>query len=162
MPFLLSFLLVLVGAYMRTNIEESGLFSQLATKRQVVAAPLAQVLRKCKRATTVTLLVCLAETAFFYLTTIFAIGYGAKTLGIQQGVLTTAFLFANCLAAVAVPLFGALSDHLGRRPMLIAGLLAACAYIYPFFQILRAGNPRFITLAVILAAGIIHPIMNDR
>jgi metabolite-proton symporter len=158
-PFLLSFFLVVLGAYMRANIEESALFSQLATKRQVVHTPLMQVLRKCKSATLITFLVCLAETAFFYLTTIFAVGYGARTLGIPQAVLTTAFLLANCVAAFTVPAFGALSDRVGRRPMLIAGLLLACVYIYPFFRILAAKNPLFLTVAIIAAAGVIHPVM---
>jgi MFS family permease len=158
-PFLLSSVLVLVGAYMRANIEESKAFSELAARSQVVQAPLRVVLRKCKKATLITLLVCLAETAFFYLTTIFAIGYGVKTLGIRQGVLTSAFLMANCVAAATVPFLGALSDRVGRRPMLAAGLLAACAYIYPFLRILGGGDPLWVTVAVIAAAGLIHPIM---
>jgi len=151
--------LVLVGAYMRANIEESQAFSELAARSQVVQAPLWAVLRKYKKETLITLLVCLAETAFFYLTTIFAIGYGVKTLGIRQSVLTTAFLMANCVAAATVPLLGALSDRVGRRPLLAAGLLAACAYIYPFFRILGGGDPLWVTTAVIASAGLIHPIM---
>jgi MFS family permease len=158
-PFLLSSILVAVGAYMRANIEESALFSRYAAQRRETEAPLALVLEKCKAATLITLVVCLAETAFFYLTTIFAVGYGTRTLGIRQTILTTAFLLANCVATVTVPIFGALSDRVGRRPMLVAGLLGACAHIYPFFWILGGRSPQLVSAAIILAAGFIHPVM---
>ena len=158
-PFLVSFVLVVVGAYMRANIEESALFMRSVTQRPRQQAPLAWVLRRCKGATLITFLICLAETAFFYLTTIFAIGYGSKTLGMHQVVLTTAYLAANCVAVFTVPAFGALSDRLGRRPMLLAGLIGACAYIYPFFRILSGKNSWLVTGAIVLSAGIIHPLM---
>jgi len=119
-PFLLSSILVGVGAYMRANIEESALFARQAARHRETQAPLALVLQEAKGATLITLIVCLAETAFFYLTTIFAVGYGTRALGIRQTVLTTAFLVANCVATLTVPLFGALSDRVGRRPMLVA------------------------------------------
>jgi MFS family permease len=158
-PFVLSLVLVGVGAYMRAHVEESALFTQSAGRRPHVRAPVASVLRKWRGPTLTTFVICLAETAFFYLTTIFAIGYGARTLGIDQGLLTTAFLVANCIAAAMVPTLGALSDRVGRRPLLLAGLVGACVYMYPFFRILDGANPLLIGAAVIVAAGFIHPVM---
>jgi MFS family permease len=158
-PFLLSFALVGVGAYMRAHIEESALFSRSAARQPGMGAPVASVLRKWRGPTLTTFVICLAETAFFYLTTIFAIGYGARTLGIAQGVLTTAFLVANCIAAVMVPTLGALSDRVGRRPLLLVGLLAACVYIYPFFRVLEGANPLLVSVVIVAAAGFIHPVM---
>jgi hypothetical protein len=76
---------------MRANIEESALFARQAARHRETQAPLALVLQEAKGATLITLIVCLAETAFFYLTTIFAVGYGTRALGIRQTVLTTAF-----------------------------------------------------------------------
>ncbi|MGH9377053.1 MAG: MFS transporter, partial [Terriglobia bacterium] len=158
-PFLMSFILVAMGAYMRVSIEESSLFSQAAKQRRVPRTPIAAVLEKCKKATLIAFLVCLAETAYFYLTTIFAIGYGTKMLRMNQTVLTTAFLAANCLAFVTVPLFGALSDRWGRRPMLIMGLIGASIYVYPFFLILSGRNPWFVSVAIVASAGIVHPVI---
>ena len=65
-PFLLSSILVAVGAYMRAHIEESALFSRRTARRRETRAPLALVLQRSKGATLTTFLVCLAETAFFY------------------------------------------------------------------------------------------------
>jgi len=158
-PFLMSFILVLMGAYMRMNIEESSLFSQAAERRPLPRAPIAFVLGKCKRATLIALLVCLAETAYYYLTTIFAIAYGTRMLRMNQTMLTTAFLIANCVAFVTVPLFGALSDRLGRRPMLVTGLIGASVYVYPFFLVLSGRNPVLVSAAIIVSAGIVHPLI---
>ena len=73
--------------------------------------------------------------------------------------MTAAFLVANCVATATVPLFGALSDRVGRRPILVAGLLAACFHVYRFFRILGDRNPLWSSAAIVLAAGFIHPVM---
>jgi hypothetical protein len=130
-PFVISIVLVAVGVYVRLRVEESASFAKVAAGREVVRIPLVEVFRRFPRPTAITLLVSLAETSFFYLTAIFAISYGIKNLGMTRTVMTDAVLYANCLAFFAVPFFGALSDR----------------------------DPAIVTLAIVLAAGLIHPLM---
>lgn len=158
-PFVISIVLVAVGLYVRLKIEESPSFAKIAAKREVVRIPMLEVFRHFARPTTITLLVCLAETAFFYLTAIFALSYGTKTLGMPRPLMADALLYANCLAFFTVPLFGALSDRIGRKPVFMTGVIATMLYIYPFFLLLGTKDPMLVTLAVMLAAGLIHPLM---
>ena len=118
-----------------------------------------EVFRQFTRPNVITLLVCLAETSFFYVTAIFALSYGTKTLGMPRPLLTDALLYANCMAFLTVPLFGALSDSVGRKPVFMTGVIATIIYIYPFFLLLGTKDPALVTLAIMLAAGLIHPLM---
>lgn len=158
-PFVVSIVLVAIGVYIRLKVEESATFAKLAASREVAKLPLLEVFRKFPKPTAITLLVSLAETSFFYLTAIFAISYGIKTLGLTRTVMTDAVLYANCLAFFAVPLFGSLSDRIGRKPVFMAGVIATLLYIYPFFLMLGTRDPMMVTLAIVLAAGLIHPLM---
>ncbi|HWA11567.1 MAG TPA: MFS transporter [Burkholderiales bacterium] len=158
-PFLVSIVLVAVGVYVRLKVEESASFAKIAASRDVARLPLLEVFRRFPRPTTITLLVSLAETSFFYLTAIFAISYGIKGLGMTRTVMTDAVFYANCLAFFCVPLFGALSDRVGRKPVFLAGVIATLLYIYPFFVMLGTRDPLLVTLAIVLAAGLIHPLM---
>jgi metabolite-proton symporter len=158
-PFLVSIVLVAVGVYVRLKVEESASFAKIAVARDVAKVPLLEVFRKFPKPTAITLLVCLAETSFFYLTAIFAISYGIRNLGLPRTVMTDAVFYANCLAFFAVPLFGSLSDRIGRKPVFMAGVIATIVYIYPFFLLMGTRDPVLVTLAVVLAAGLIHPLM---
>jgi MHS family shikimate/dehydroshikimate transporter-like MFS transporter len=158
-PFVISIVLVAVGIYVRLKVEESASFAKIAASKEVAKVPLAEVFRNFPKPTAITLLVSLAETSFFYLTAIFAISYGIKTLGMTRTVMTDAVLYANCVAFFAVPLFGSLSDRIGRKPVFMTGVIATMVYIYPFFLMLGTKDPTLVTLAIVLAAGLIHPLM---
>jgi MHS family shikimate/dehydroshikimate transporter-like MFS transporter len=158
-PFVISIVLVVVGAYVRLKVDESASFAKIAATRDLVKVPLLEVFRKYPKPTAITFLVSLAETSFFYLTAIFAISYGIKNLGMTRTVMTDAVFYANCLAFLAVPFFGSLSDRVGRRPVFMAGVIATILYIYPFFLLLGTRDPALVTMAIVLAAGMIHPLM---
>jgi len=158
-PFLLSFVLVLLGVYVRLKLEESATFKAAAELREIARVPVLEVLTNYMRPTLITFFIVMAETSFFYLTAIFSISYGTKRLGLPRTTLTDALLVANCLALFTVPLFGALSDRIGRRPSFLAGILATALYIYPFFLLMATKEALLVTAAIAIAVGLIHPMM---
>jgi metabolite-proton symporter len=157
LPFVGSLALVLVGIYVRMRIEESACFTAAAD--EIVRVPIVQTLKRYWTPTLVTFTLCLAETSFYYLSTIFALAYGTRTLALPGATLTLALFVANCVALLTVPMFGALSDRIGRRPMFLAGLSATIVYIYPFFLLLGTKDARLVIAAIVVASGLIHPMM---
>lgn len=158
LPFLASIVLVMIGLYVRARVFETSVFTASATQGQLPRVPLLEVLARHRRSVTIVLLLSVAETAFFYLTVTFSLAYGVG-IGIGKADLSRAVLFGNALAMFTVPVFGALSDRIGRRPVFAAGLLGAVMFIYPFFALLQTADTVAVTAAVVIAAGIIHPLM---
>lgn len=155
-PFLASLVLVAVGLYVRARVFETKTF--VAAAREVPRVPLLEVLQHHRKPVAIVLVLSVAETAFFYLTVTFSLSYGAR-LGIAKPVLSEAVLFGNLLAMCAVPVCGVLSDRLGRRPVFAAGLATAMLFIYPFFLLLQTLDPWAVVVAIVIAAGVIHPLM---
>ncbi|VVE05560.1 Inner membrane metabolite transport protein YhjE [Pandoraea pneumonica] len=158
-PFLVSLLLVALGTYVRLKVEESPTFKAVEKHREIAKVPVVEVLTHYWRPTLVTFFICLAETSFFYLVAIFSLSYGTKTLGLPRGMMADGVLYANILAMLTIPAFGMLSDKLGRRPMFLMGLAATAIFIYPFFLMMGSKETALVVMAIVIGAGVIHPMM---
>jgi metabolite-proton symporter len=126
LPFLLSAVLVAIGLYIRVSISETPAFRVAMARHERVAVPLLEVLRLHGLPLlqgSLSIVVCYA---LFYISSVFALGYGVTNLHIPR----TTFLSMLCVAAVvmalATPLSAALADRFGRRPvLLVASAIAA-------------------------------------
>jgi MFS family permease len=101
----------------------------------------------------------MAQTSYFYLTAIFTISFTTRQLGVPKDVITQAVLLANLVALIAMPLIGTWSDRIGRKRLFLAGVALASVSMLAFYNVLASRDPLQITAAVILAAGLIHPLM---
>jgi metabolite-proton symporter len=123
-PFLLSAALMIVGLYVRMKLTETPAFRRALEKEAPPRVPFATLFRGNWREVLLGTLAMVACYAIFYLATVFALGYGTTTLGYPR----STFLAVQCVAilfmALGIPIAAALSDQYGRRPVLIAGLVA--------------------------------------
>ncbi|UFW92047.1 MFS transporter (plasmid) [Bradyrhizobium barranii] len=101
----------------------------------------------------------MAQTSYFYLTAIFTISFATRQLGVAKDVMTQAVLFANLVGLVAMPLIGAWSDRIGRKRLFMAGVVLAAISMFAFYDLVATRDTLWVTAAVIVAAGIIHPLM---
>ncbi|MFG1947939.1 MFS transporter [Nonomuraea sp. NPDC048826] len=143
-PFLLSGVLVLVGLWIRLTITESPVFQQAEPEK---APPIVGVLRHHRRDVLVAIGARMAENISFYLITVFVITY-AKNTGVNNSTVLTAVLVASAVHFVTIPMWGALSDRFGRRPIYLAGAAGVGVWIFAFFPLIDTGNFLAITLAV--------------
>ncbi|MGA2491480.1 MAG: MFS transporter [Roseiarcus sp.] len=126
-PFLLSAALVAIGLYVRVTVAETPAFRALVETHQRAQVPLVEAIRDHWRPLIQGSLAIVVCYALFYVSTVFALGYGVTTLHIAR----TEFLAMLCVAALfmaaATPLSAALADRFGRRPVLLAAAIAAAA-----------------------------------
>jgi metabolite-proton symporter len=126
-PFLLSAALVAIGLYVRVTVAETPAFRALVESRQRAEVPLVEAIRDHWRPLIQGSLAIVVCYALFYVSTVFALGYGVTTLHIAR----TDFLAMLCVAALfmaaATPLSAALADRFGRRPVLLAAAIVAAA-----------------------------------
>ncbi|MFI9594199.1 MFS transporter [Nonomuraea sp. NPDC052265] len=143
-PFLLSGVLVMVGLWIRLSITESPVFQQAEPEP---TAPIVGVLRHHWKDVLTAIGARLAENISFYLLTVFVITY-AKNAKIDNSTVLGAVLVASAIHFVTIPMWGALSDRLGRRPIYLAGAAGIGVWIFAFFPLVDTGNFLAITLAV--------------
>jgi MFS family permease len=93
----------------------------------------------------------MAEQAPFYIFTAFVFSYGIDTLHVSRNFLLTAVLSASVLSFVSIPLFGHLSDRIGRKNMYMIGAAATGAFGFIYFAMLNTGSEAMIFFAVILS-----------
>ncbi len=159
LPFLASFLLVVIGLWMRIKIEESAVFVNAVARKAPAAVPFFELLQTNWKPLVIVVLAAAAESAsgFFFL--VFGFSYAVTQLKIPASTLLQSLLIGNTIGLVLAPVFGALSDRIGRRITLsIAYIFAAVYTAVAFFPMLGSGNTTLIYLAMIIPVAIVSPL----
>lgn len=147
-PFLLGIVLMAFGYFVRLRVLESPVFAQARAESPAPHLPIVEVLRHHRRSVFLSMGARLAENVFFYIFTVWVLSYGTQQLGIASGTLLSGVLFGSVAQLVAIPLFGALSDRLGRRPVYVGGALFLLFFAFPFFWLVETKNTGLVWLAI--------------
>ena len=157
-PFLLSILLVGVGLYIRLQLTESPLFLEMRKRRAEDAHPLVEVLRSHRRSLVLGCGSKLAESIAFTSFAVLIVAY-ATSRGIDRPTMTTAMLIAILLELVSLPLFGALSDRIGRKPVYLFGAACVLLATFPVFGLVYARMDGLVWLGLAAALALGHSAM---
>lgn len=139
LPFLVSFVLIIIGLVMRLRLSESPVFKDLAKRKESHSLPFVAIFKKSPK----TLFLAILLTAPIAFNAHVSSTY-ALTFGVEQGVSRTGVLIGSLLGAIAafilVPVAGRLSDRFGRRPiyMIMTGIGAVGTF--PYFMLIMAGT----------------------
>ncbi len=150
-PFLLSILLVAVGLYIRIGILETPVFANLVETQKLEKAPVVEVLRRNWREVILSALTRLGQNTLFYIFTSFVLLYGTATLHFKRGEILNYTLVMSVISLFTVPLFGLLSDYLGRKRVYIAGGLIMMLYPFVYFGLLDTKIVLFVFLGIALS-----------
>ena len=150
-PFGLSLVLVGVGLYIRMGILETPVFAKLLAERKVERTPMLTVIRQYPKQILLSALARMAEQAPFYIFTAFIFSYGTDTLHVSRNFLLSAVLSASVLSFISIPLFGHLSDRIGRKKMYMIGAAVTGVFGFIYFAMLNSGSEAIIIFAVILS-----------
>jgi MFS transporter, MHS family, shikimate and dehydroshikimate transport protein len=159
-PFLLSAVVVLVGLVIRLRLGESPVFAEAKVEGRPADKPLVEAFRNYWRQIFLIMGMCLAINTTFYVATVFALSYGDDQLGIPKGQLLAGVLITSALGFVTKPIYGHVSDTIGRRPIYMAGSLTGALLAFPFFLALESKAFVLILLAMILLINVSHDL-ND-
>ena len=158
-PFLLSGLLIGVGVWMRTSVEESPVYRAYAARRaSMPRTSLAATLAARWREMLTVFLVKAGENALFYVFTTFFVVYVTKVLHRPASLALTSTAIASAVEVATVFAAGALSDAIGRRPVTAAGLVAAAVWTFALFPLTATGGPTMVVLAAAVG-GLCHGLI---
>ena len=158
-PFLLSFVLIIIGYYVRRRVEESPVFTELAERKEETRMPIVQLFRKHALLVIIAALVFAGNNAVGYMTTGGYIQRYATDPKGPIGLATADVLGAVTLSAVTWLLFtflsGWISDRIGRRTTYIAGWIMQLVGVFLLFPLVNTGSIVMLTLGlVILTVGL--------
>ncbi len=155
-PFLASALLFPVVLYIHTKVEDSPEFRALqaetaANKAPVVAqAPLAEAVREHWRTIALGCGLLAGTNSMFYVSIAGLLSYGTAGLGMNRNALLAVSLISSGLLTAVILWAGALSDRIGRRPLILIGGAGITLWAFPFFGLINTAS----VLAVFVAVAI--------
>ena len=158
LPFALSIVLVGVGLYIRLGILETPTFTRLQEAERVERAPVTAVIRSHGKEILLAAFARMAEQAPFYIFTAFVFAYVVNKLKVDRDFVLTAVLVAAVLSFVTIPLFGHISDRIGRKKTYMIGAALTGVFGFVYFAMLDSGFPVLVFLAIVLSL-IPHDIM---
>ncbi len=144
-PFLVSILLLGVSVYIRLSMNESPAFTKMKAEGKTSKAPLSESFGQWKNLKIVILALIgltAGQAVVWYSGQFYALFFLTQALKVDG---PTANIFVAVSLLIGTPffiVFGALSDKIGRKPIIMAGcLLAALTYFPVFTALTKAANP---------------------
>ena len=147
-PFLVSAVLLVISVWMRAKLAESPEFARIREKGEIAKAPLREAFgskKNLKRVLIAFFGIMCAQGAVWYFTFFYMQVFLERSLGLPS---QTKDLLLIVMTVVSAPLyvyFGWLSDRVGRKPVMVGGMLLALVMYFPASHwIADAANPRLV------------------
>lgn len=150
-PFLIAGALGVVGLYIRLRLADTPDFEELREKGEVSDSPLKEAITSSWRPILQIAGLVVIHNVGFYVVFTFLPSYFTKTLGFTKVDAFVSIAVASLVAIVLIPPLGALSDRIGRKPLLISGAVSFAVLAYPLFLLL---NTRSLPAAIAAHAGL--------
>jgi len=147
-PFLASILLLAISVWMRAKLAESPAFAKLREEGEVCKTPLREAFARkdsLKRVATAFFAFMCAQGAVWYCTFFYMQVFLERTLGLPGATVNVIVMVMTLVSAPLYVFFGWLSDRLGRKPVMVGGMLIALVAYFPgFHAIADAANPALV------------------
>jgi MFS family permease len=146
--------MIFVAMYVRLRVSESPVFRALERTNAVERSPIRHALRRHPRNFLIGIGAHIGDTAVVYIYATFIVSYVTNELDLERWVALTGVIMFGCVVIVLQPVYGALSDRIGRRPLNLFSVVFTAAFAVPFFLLVDTRQPVLIWLALVVATGL--------
>ena len=147
-PFLASLLLLVVSVWLRFKLTESPAFAKLKDEGEVCKTPLREAFGQrdnLKRVLIAFFGIMCAQGAVWYATFFYMQVFLGRSLAVTEPTVNMLLIVMTLVSAPLYVFFGWLSDRVGRKPVMVGGMLLALLLYYPGFHwIAGAANPALV------------------
>jgi MFS family permease len=155
-PFLISFFLVLIAGYIRLQLQETPVFAEIRAKGQMTKNPWKEAFLSANiKYVVIASIMVFGEGVVWYSSQYWTYFYLQKGAGLD--LITASWIIGAglLLGTPTLIFFGWLSDRIGRKPVLLAGLLLPALLYYPLFtwlgQVTTKGAENYVIAVIIVA-----------
>lgn len=154
-PFLFSAVLVVIGLVIRAGVTDAEEFREVRAEEKRAVSPVREVLREYPRGVIVCIGQRMVQPAIFSILTVYTLTYVTQHRGQSQWVMVS-ILIAAAVGIVGGPLWGWLSDRVGRRR--ISGIAAALVgvFVWPYFLFLDHGPLALLPFVYLVGLAVLH------
>ncbi len=153
-PFLIGFVLGPIGYYLRTRVAETPAFERNAERHAIAKAPLREAFDTHGVQVVQAFFLSIIGIVANYVMIVFMPTYAVKTLHLDAGSALLCATLANLLVMVLTPFAGALSDRVGRRPMIGTTGVLYVLLGYPLYILVGQGTFQSLLTAMLIVAAI--------
>ena len=150
-PFALSIILIGIGLWIRLGILETPVFQKLLDENKIENAPIVEVIKKQPKEVCLSALLRMGQQSPFYIFTAYVFAYGTSTLHMSRDFILIAVTVASVVSFFSIPIFGHLSDLIGRRKMYLIGVVACGLFAFLYFGMLDTANPAAVFIAIVVS-----------
>lgn len=147
-PFLMSAILLAISVWMRLKLSESPHFAKLRDEGAVSKAPLSEAFARkdsLKQVAIAFFAIMCAQGAVWYFTFFYLQVFLEKSLGLPPATKDVLLIVMTLVSAPLYVLFGALSDRIGRKPVMLGGMVLALALYFPGSHLIASSvNPALV------------------
>ncbi|MEU0466271.1 MULTISPECIES: MFS transporter [unclassified Amycolatopsis] len=166
LPFLLSFVLLVLGVWMRANLKESPVFEErpdvvdgvALSRKEIEEAGESAIEAGLKQRKGKSFLLALGlrfgQAGNSGLVQTFLVGYIATELAVNKSVPTAAIVYGSLLGFVTIPVVGLLGDRFGRRPVYLGLSLLTVVIAAPMMLTIANGGTAALTVAMIVGLNV--------
>lgn len=155
--FLISGVLVGVGLYIRLKIMETPAFTRIQQTKKVAPVPVVELFKTHGKNTLLGLGARYIEGVTFNIFGVFIVGYLAGTLGLPRQTALAGVMISSAIMIIMLPIYGNLSDKIGRRKMFgVAGILVGLL-AFPAFWLMQTKDPLLVWMAIAIPFALVYP-----
>jgi MFS transporter, MHS family, shikimate and dehydroshikimate transport protein len=157
--FLVSVLLLAVGAYIRLSIMETPAFEKVQERKQIAAVPFRELIAAQSSRLLLGMGTRFIEGFTFNLFSVYLLAYVVVNLGLPKSWALEGIMLGAALGVILVPIAGAISDRVGRKPVYRLGTWLALLFAFPAAALIQSENRIAVSLVFVVGLGLLYGII---
>ncbi|PUA82979.1 MFS transporter [Nocardioides currus] len=157
--FLISIVLLGIGAWIRLSVMETPAFQVVAEEKEISTLPVTELFRRQPRRLLLGMGTRFIEGFTFNLFSVYLLAYAVKNVGIEKSTALNAILVGAALGVVLVVVAGGLSDRLGRKRVFSTGATLALLFAFPAAWLVQHGTTLSVAAAFIGGLGVLYGVI---